>query len=122
MSGPITRDESFPAGWEFSALGFSVLESAVLESAVLESAGLDSAGFELAAPEFGVPALPPLVDGAACPLPAPGVRVFPSFEVLPARSGNRLARPRPSATKLSAAPSTGRLDMRLKVRPSFNFC
>src|SRR5882757_1812373 len=67
-SGPITRDESFPAGEEFFALLSAVLESA---------------GFELAASEFGVPASPLLGDGAACPLLAPGGRAFPSFEVLP---------------------------------------
>src|SRR5580704_7023776 len=47
-SGPITREESFPAGWEFS----------VFESAV----------FEPAAPEFGATAPPFLAggDGEAC--------------------------------------------------------
>ena len=49
-------------------------------------------------------------------------RALPSLAVLPARSGNRLATPRPSATEWSAALSTGRLDIRVKIRPSFNFC
>src|SRR5580700_8968889 len=83
-SGPITREESFPAGWEFSLL--------------------ESAGFELAAPEFAAPAPPLLLDGEAFPLLLPGDRGAAPFDVLPTRSGNRAAWPRPSATMFSAAP------------------
>src|SRR5437868_9754080 len=74
-----------------------------------------TSSFALPAPEFGVPAFgaaePPAGDGKACPFPV--VRALPSLAVLPARSGNRLATPRPSATEWSAALSTGRLDIRV---------
>src|SRR5437868_11079964 len=90
-----------------------------------------TSSFALPAPELGVPALgapafgaaePAVGDGKACPLLSPVVRVLPSLAVLPARSGNRLATPRPSATMWSAALSTGRLDIRVNIRPSFNLC
>src|SRR5260370_38276929 len=88
-SGPITRDESFPAGVEFF---------------VFVSVVLVSAGFELRAREFESP---PLGNGEVCPLPPPGVRTLPLFAVLPAPPGNRLATPKPPPTVLRAAPRTG---------------
>src|ERR1700761_9113948 len=86
-----------------------------------------TSSFEPAAPEFGaagfgVAGRPPWGDGEVCPLPLTGVSAFVSLEVLPARCGNRLATPKPSATILRAEASTGTVDIRVKIRPSFNLC
>src|ERR1700735_1424211 len=89
---------------------------------VRASIDLESAGFEFAAPETGIPASPFRAGASIFPLTFPDALVCPSFRELPSRSVERLATPNPCAIMSRRELSTGRLVIRLKMRPSFHRC
>src|ERR1700730_12244718 len=70
---------------------------------------------------FAVPeSVPEAGEGAF--LLCAGARPLSSLEFPVTRSGNRLAYPNPSAIMFNRALSTGRLVIRVKMRPSFQRC